>query len=104
MSKKSNIKLSEEETKEIEKVLIDNKKRADNSNPEVIKAKKEAREAFLGIKKLLKQRNKNELIEMIWNYGTEFQSLQHAAQVLFEENQELKKQLGVEDVEESKEA
>lgn len=106
MSEKEVITLSEEETKEIEKVLKERQKGAKQpkEDPKVVKAKKEARESFLHIKKVLKSYTKNQLIELVWTYGVEIHNMQNAAQVLFEENEELKKQLGVEDVEVSDES
>lgn len=100
----SNIKLSKSETQNIEQVMKSRSKskpqkpkskskphRNRTSKPdEVMEAQQTAQEAFSAMKKLLKPRSKSELIELVWTYGVQLQQLQHACQILLEENKELK--------------
>lgn len=99
------IELSAEETKEINKMMKENAKNAKKyKNAEKAsddkQVRKEVQEAFNGMKRLLKSRSKSELIEIIWNYGANLQEMQRVAQILLEENKELKVQLGLEESEE----
>lgn len=53
-------------------------------------AQAEIKKSFGNLKKLLKVKSKSELIEIIWTYGIQLQEMQRVAQMLFEENKELK--------------
>lgn len=57
---------------------------------EVQDAQAEVKKAFEQMKKLLKPRSKHELIELIWTYGAQLQEMQRVAQMLLEENKQLK--------------
>lgn len=59
---------------------------------EVQDAQAAVKDAFNEMKKLLKPRSKHELIELIWTYGAQLQEMQRVAQMLLEENKELKSQ------------
>lgn len=62
-----------------------------SSKPEhVQQAEAEVKKAFNDMKKLLKNRSKHELIELIWSYGAQLQEMQFVAQQLLEENKQLK--------------
>lgn len=104
------IELSEEESKEIEKMMEANKaegaykatgkggrrvkakkpKQNKNISKEQLEAQGQAEDAYRQVKKLLKLRTKNELIEIVWSYGAQLQEMQHVAQLLLEENKQLK--------------
>jgi len=99
----SNVKLSASETADVEKVLKSRSQKGSKeqkpkqsqrnktSKPdEVVEAQAEATRAYKAMKKLLKPRTKTELIELLWTYGIQLQQMQHACQVLIEENKELK--------------
>ena len=94
------ITLSEEESNEIVEMMKENQKGAPKQQPqtskEVKKEQKNVKQQYNQIKKLLKSRSKTELIELVWTYGVELNSMQHAAQILLEENKQLKARLGVE--------
>jgi len=87
MSENNNLQLSEEETKIINEMMEDNKKTI-----EAEQAEKTVDECYKSMKKLLKMRSKTELIEVVWNYGIQLRSMQHALQVMLDENAELKTQ------------
>ena len=108
MSEES-VKLSEEETNDVVEVLKSRQKGAKRNpkNPyksksrgerksksskpqEVQDAQAEVKKAFNEMKKLLKPRSKHELIELIWTYGAQLQEMQQVAQMLLEENKQLK--------------
>ena len=103
------IKLSEKESDEIAKMMQANQaegaykskgkgaRRQKAKKPkqaplseEQAAAQSQAEDAYRQVKKLLKLRTKNELIEIVWSYGAQLQEMQHVAQLLLEENKELK--------------
>lgn len=103
------VKLSEQETSDVVEVLKSHqpgarkaaknpykkqqrsKGRKKSSKPqEVQDAQAEVKKAFEQMKKLLKNRSKHELIELIWSYGAQLQEMQFVAQQLLEENKQLK--------------
>lgn len=103
------IKLDQEETSNVVEVLksrrAGSKKQPKNpykkgtrkkdysksSKPKQVQdAQAEVQKAFNEMKKLLKPRSKHELIELIWTYGAQLQEMQTVAQMLLEENKELK--------------
>jgi len=98
------IQLSAEETKEIQGMMKENAKKAKmggvrkkskKAAPQKSKKKKsnveaDIESAYRQMKKILKVRTKSDLIEIIWTYGVQLREMQHALQVLLEENKELK--------------
>ena len=90
------IQLTEEETKQINEMMADN---AEQESVQELPINEEAQAAietaYKDMKKLLKRRSKNELVHVVWTYATQLQEMQRVAQILLEENKELKAQLGV---------
>tara|TARA_R110002096_G_scaffold341568_1_gene534518 strand:+ start:92 stop:394 length:303 start_codon:yes stop_codon:yes gene_type:complete len=82
------LKLSQEETQIINDMMEDNKEKAEQEKKQQVFDSVD--QAYKHMKKLLKLKTKSQLIEIIWTYGLEARNMQHALQVMLEENKELK--------------